>query len=115
MRLLRWLSGALLWILAAVLGLVGVLLCVTVILLPVGIPVMKLAGDLFARSVRLLLPRALAHPIDTLVTHPLDSVALAAEKKVHKTGSAMSEATHDAARKGRKVAKKQHKRLKRLA
>ena len=38
MRLLRGLLGALLWILASVLGLVGVLLCVTIILLPVGIP-----------------------------------------------------------------------------
>ncbi len=37
MRLLRGLPGAVLWILAAVLGLVGVLLCVTIILLPLGV------------------------------------------------------------------------------
>src|SRR6202008_4547650 len=89
MRLLRGLLGALLWILAAVLGLVGVLLCVTVILLPVGIPVVKLAGSLFARSLRLMLPPALAHPVDTLTA--------TAEKKGHKVGSAMSDAVRDAA------------------
>lgn len=106
MRLLRGLLGALLWILAAVLGLVGVLLCVTVILLPVGIPVVKLAGSLFVRSVRLMLPPALAHPADTLTT--------AAEKRGRKVGSAMSDAAHDAAKKGRKVANKQRKRLEHL-
>ena len=47
MRLLWGLLGALLWILASVLGLVGVLLCVTIILLPVGIPIVKIAGSLF--------------------------------------------------------------------
>jgi hypothetical protein len=106
MRLLRGLLGALLWILAAVLGLVGILLCVTVILLPVGIPVVKLAGSLFVRSVRLMLPPALAHPVDTLT--------MAAEKKGRKAGSAMSDAARDAAKKGRKVANKERKRLERL-
>jgi hypothetical protein len=48
MRLLRGLLGVLLWILAGLLGLVGVVLCVTIILLPLGIPVMKLAGRLFS-------------------------------------------------------------------
>ena len=37
MRLIRGLAGALLWLLAAVVGLLGVILCVTVILLPLGI------------------------------------------------------------------------------
>ena len=86
MRLLRGLLGALLWILAAVLGLVGVLLCVTVILLPVGIPVVKLAGSMFVRSVRLMLPPALAHPVDTLVAHPVDTLTMAAEEKAAKSG-----------------------------
>jgi hypothetical protein len=47
MRLLRGLLGVLLWILAGLLGLVGVVYCVTIILLPLGISVMKLAGRLF--------------------------------------------------------------------
>src|SRR5258708_40242241 len=86
MRLVRGLLGALLWILAAVLGLVGVLLCVIVILLPVGIPVVKLAGSMFVRSVRLMLPPALAHPVDTLVAHPVDTLTMAAEEKAAKSG-----------------------------
>ena len=113
MRLLRGLLGALLWILAAVLGLVGVLLCVTVILLPVGIPVVRLAGSLFVRSMRLMLPRALAHPVATFTT--------ASEKKGHQLGSAISDAAHDAAKtghkaakSGRKAAKRQRKRLERV-
>jgi hypothetical protein len=114
MRLLRGLLGALLWILAAVLGLVGVLLCVTVILLPVGIPVVKLAGSMFVRSVRLMLPPALAHPVDTLVAHPVDTLTMAAEEKGRKVGSAMSDAAREAAKKGQKVANKQRKRLERL-
>jgi hypothetical protein len=114
MRLLRGLLGALLWILAAVLGLVGVLLCVTVILLPVGIPIVKLAGNLFMRSVRLMLPPALAHPVDTFVAHPVDTLTTATEKKSRKVGSAMSDAARDGAKTGRKVVKKQRKRLERL-
>ncbi len=66
MRPIRGLLGVLLWIGAALLGLVGLLLCITVILLPVGIPVVKLAGRFFARSVQLMLPRAMAHPVGEL-------------------------------------------------
>jgi hypothetical protein len=103
MGLLRLLSGALRWILASVLGLVGVLLCVTIILLPVGIPVVKIAGSLLVRSVGLMLPRKLVHPVD--------SVTRAAKKKARTVGSTVSENAHDAAKKGRKFAHKQHKRL----
>jgi hypothetical protein len=63
MRILRGLGGALLWILASVLGLVAVLLCVTLILLPVGIPLLRLAGRMYGNAVRLMLPRAVAHPV----------------------------------------------------
>ena len=61
MRLLRGLLGTLLWILAAVVGLVAVILCVTVILLPLGIPLLGYARRLFAQAVRMMLPRAVAH------------------------------------------------------
>ncbi|MGX7730267.1 hypothetical protein ACWPOB_13490 [Rhodococcus sp. 2H158] len=40
--------GAVVGILAAVVWLVGGLLCVTIILIPLGIPVMRLARRLFA-------------------------------------------------------------------
>jgi hypothetical protein len=66
MRLLRGLLGALLWIVAAVLGLLGVILCVTVILLPLGVPLLGLARRLFTRAVQLMLPRSLAHPVDEI-------------------------------------------------
>ena len=59
MRLLRGLAGALLWIGASLLGLVAVILCITVILLPVGIPLLRLSGQLFGRAVRLMLPKLL--------------------------------------------------------
>ena len=62
-RLLRGVAGALLWILAAVVGLVGVLCCVTVVLLPVGIPLLLLARKMFTTSVQLLMPKKLAHPV----------------------------------------------------
>ena len=55
MRLLRGLLAALLWILAGVLALVGLLLCVTLILLPLGVP-----------AVRLMLPRMFTHPVQEL-------------------------------------------------
>jgi hypothetical protein len=63
MRLLRGLAGALLWILAALIGLVGVLLCLTVLLLPLGIPLLGAARRMFSQSVRLMLPPSVAHPV----------------------------------------------------
>lgn len=63
MRLLRALSGALLWIVASVLGLLAVILCVTVVLIPVGFPLLLLSGRLFGRAVRLFMPPEAAHPL----------------------------------------------------
>jgi hypothetical protein len=62
MRLLRALLGSLLWIVASLVGLLGVIACVTLILLPVGIPLLMLARRLFGKSVRLFLPPAVAQP-----------------------------------------------------
>ena len=45
-------------------GLVGALLCVTVILLPLGIPVLMLARRLFSLAAALALPRAARHPAE---------------------------------------------------
>jgi hypothetical protein len=64
MRVLRGLGGAGLWIVASVVGLLAVVMCVTVILLPVGIPLLMLARRMFGKSVGMLLPRALTHPVD---------------------------------------------------
>jgi len=92
MRLLRGLLGALLWVMAAMLGLVGFVLCVTVILLPAGIPLLSVARRLFTRAVQLMLPRELAHPIRE-------------PKRI------TEDALGDTVKKTRKFAHKQHKRL----
>ena len=63
MRILRGLGGTVLWLLACIVGLVAVILCVTVLLLPVGIPLLRVARRMFATAGRLMLPRALAHPV----------------------------------------------------
>jgi len=65
MNILRGLAGALLWVLAAVVGLVAVVLCVTIILLPLGLPLLNLARQLGTNGVQLMLPRAVAHPVKT--------------------------------------------------
>src|SRR3954467_5133341 len=64
MRILRGLLGTLLWILAGVLGLVALLLCVTIILLPLGIPLLRVAKTLFGKAGRLMMPRSVAHPVE---------------------------------------------------
>jgi hypothetical protein len=57
MRLLRALGGTVLWLLAAVLGLVGAILCVTIVLLPVGLAVLGYARRLFTSAAKLMAPR----------------------------------------------------------
>jgi hypothetical protein len=103
MRLLRGLLGVLLWIVASLLGLVGLVLCVTIILLPLGIPVVAFAGRLITRAVQLMLPRAVAHPVK--------EVRKTTKKEGRKVSSAVSDAAGDVAKKGRKVWRQERKRL----
>jgi hypothetical protein len=63
MRFPRAALGALTWVLAAVVGLLGALLCVTLIGLPLGIPLLRWARRMFTTAVRLMLPSHLAHPV----------------------------------------------------
>ena len=65
MRLLRVMGGALLWIVASVVGLVAILLCITLVLLPLGIPLLGVARRLYASAIALFMPRALRHPLKT--------------------------------------------------
>jgi hypothetical protein len=65
MRLLRGLAGALLWIVSGLVGLVAVILCVTIILLPVGLPLLGYARRLFTLSLKMILPRVVTHPVET--------------------------------------------------
>src|SRR5436190_3126060 len=98
MRLLRGVLGALLWIVGGLLGLVGVVLCVTVILLPLGIPLLAVARRLLTKAVQLMLPRALAHPVDEMTK---------AAKKTGRQGKAVtSGAGTDISKKVRKIRKR---------
>lgn len=97
MKLLRMLGGSLLWILSGVVGLVGVLLTVTVILAPVGIPLLMLARRLFRFSMVLFVPREARHPLETLKSSVTDATPEVDIKKGRK--------------KARKLAKKQRKKL----
>lgn len=102
MRLLRGLLGGLLWILAAVVGLVAVVLCVTVILLPIGLPLLAQARRMFTTSVRLMLPPALAHPVKTM------------DKKGRKKKDDAADAMSETAGKAAKTAGKPFRRRRRL-
>ncbi len=99
MRLLRGVGGAGLWIVASLVGLVGVILCVTVILLPVGIPLLKISGRSFSHAVQLMLPRALVHPVNEL--------GKAAKKKDRE----MTRAMDDTTKRARKAARTMRKRI----
>jgi len=102
MRLLRGLLGGLLWILAAVVGLVAVVLCVTVILLPLGLPLLAQARRMFTTSVRLMLPPAVAHPVRTM------------DKKSRKKKDEAVDAVSGAAGEAAKTAGKPFRRRRRL-
>ena len=102
MRMLRALVGSLLWILSGVLGLVGVILCVTVILLPLGLPLLAQARRMFTTSVRLMLPPAVAHPVKTM------------DKKSRKKKDDAADAMTGAADKAAKTAGKPFRRRRKL-
>jgi hypothetical protein len=56
----------LVWLVAGVVAALGVLLCITLVLLPLGIPLLLVARRLFGLSARLVLPRAVVHPVKEL-------------------------------------------------
>jgi hypothetical protein len=103
MRLLRGLLGALLWLGAALLGLVGLLLCATLILLPLGIPILGYARRLFTAAVRLMLPRAVAHPVKEFGDEAHDQRKQATR--------AVDRTVGRAARRSRKAARRTRKRF----
>jgi biopolymer transport protein ExbB/TolQ len=97
MRILGVLLGSLLWIVAGVVGLLGVLLSVTVILLPIGIPLLMLARRLFQTATALVLPRKVRHPVEEMKKKTPDAV---------KPGRAGRKARKKAGKKTSKAAKK---------
>lgn len=106
MKPLRWLGASLIGLVAGVLGLVGVLLCVTVIGLPLGIPVLMLAGKLGRWAGQLVVPRKLRHPVQELEGAASD----AAGEVGSRTGDLADTATSSAS----KSLSKADKRLRRV-
>lgn len=129
MRVLRGVLGSLLLLLAGVLGLLGVLTSVTIILLPVGIPLLFLARKLFKYSMTLFLPRAVRHPVQEAgksargaMETGVDKGAKASRKSRKAAGKMRKKADKQVggklrkkagkkARKGSKALRKQRKRL----
>jgi hypothetical protein len=120
MRLARGVLGSLLWILAGLLGLVSILLCVTLILLPLGIPLFRLSRAMFGKAVRLMMPPAVAHPVKHTgkkgrrAKKGVADLAGSATKKGRRAKAAapdLADKAGKAAKKGRKLARRQRKRL----
>ena len=103
MRILRGLGGTVLWLLACVVGLVALILCVTVLLLPVGIPLLRVARRMFGRAARLMLPKGLAHPVESAK----DSLGETGSK----AGSSLSDTAEQVTTKPSKVPGRRRKRL----
>jgi hypothetical protein len=57
MRVLRGAASIVVWLLATVLLVVSLVLCITLILLPLGVPLMLLAFRLYGYGVQLMMPR----------------------------------------------------------
>jgi hypothetical protein len=66
MRALRWTGASLLVLVGGLLALVGVLLCVTVLLAPLGIPLLFLARRILRAAGDLVVPRQVRHPIEAI-------------------------------------------------
>jgi hypothetical protein len=102
-----------LWILACVVGLLGVLLSATLILLPLGIPLLLLARKLFRYSMTFFLPRATRHPAQELRKKGSDGMSGTAES-LGLTGKSLKRTKkrcRTATRKGRKVLARGAKRI----
>jgi hypothetical protein len=104
MKALRWLGASLLWIVGGLLGLVGAILCVTIILAPLGIPILFLARRVFRVAGALVVPRKVRHPIEALSDAASDATSDLG-KGARKRGKA-------ARKQGRRTTKKAKKKLK---
>lgn len=61
------------WLVAGVVAALGVLLSITIILLPLGIPLLLISRRLFGLSARLILPKAVVHPVKELQKRATDA------------------------------------------
>lgn len=116
MKMLRWFGAGLVAVVAVVLGLLGVILCVTLVLLPLGIPVLMLARRVFAVAGRMVVPRAVRHPVDELDKSGNAAVGKL-KRKVGKGAKSGADSAHSAgksaAKRGKKAAKRGEKVTKR--
>jgi hypothetical protein len=124
MRWLRAIPGAVAWILAAVTGLLGALLCVTVIGLPLGIPLLLVARRTFKVAVQLMLPPHLAHPVKETKTSTRKTgekvmkssgeTGKTLARKSSKAAKSAADAVSEPSASTRKAKKKAKKRARRL-
>jgi hypothetical protein len=110
MRMMRGIAGALVWLVASLLGLVAVLLCLTVVLLPVGLPLLLLDRRLFGLAIKLMAPRAMAHPGKELRKSVSRSADPLTEKGRKAKRAASKLAADDPLRSGRKRLRKAERR-----
>lgn len=96
MRALRWAGASLLMLLAGLLGLVGVLLCATLILLPLGIPLLFLVRRLARTAGQLVVPRAVRHPVEETQRRTGTKAKRAAAASTSAASKATSKATSKA-------------------
>jgi len=111
-KALRWTAASLVWLLGGLLGLLGAILCVTLILAPLGIPLLFLARRLFKTAGQLVVPRAVRHPIDALgqkASDAGDDVRKRGRKAGDKTGKQAGKAGKKARKKTGKAKKKLRK------
>lgn len=102
MRALRWAAASLVLLLAGVVGLVAVVLCATLVLLPLGIPLLLVARRLFRTAGQLVVPRAVRHPVDTVagaMSGAGSRAARAATRSTRTGGKAAQQATKKATKK----------------
>jgi len=104
-RLLRGLAGVLLWVVSLLLILIAAILCVTLILLPLGIPLMGYARRTFTLSLKLMLPRAVSHPVDT-ADKAMAKRSRRARKRAKKQAALTAKDAGRLSRRGRKQMKR---------
>src|SRR4051794_9788217 len=98
MKPFRWLAAGLVWVLASLLGLLGVVLCVTIILLPLGLFLISLSRRLYGLAGVLVVPRALRHPVSELGDKGSDT-GKKARKVLEKAGKSAGRETRRSAEK----------------
>jgi hypothetical protein len=122
MKALRWLGASLLGLVGGLLALVGAILCVTIILAPLGIPILFLARRLFRTAGQLVVPRKVRHPIEALTDATSDNASdlgksarkrgKAAREQGEAATGAAAKRTKKAKKASRKTAKKAKKKVK---